>query len=555
MPSPPYVDIAARKQAERESRIPEAWRIPSAPNADVLDVLDVPRSCGVLNARDLEITERYDAVGLAEGIKHGTLGEREVVEAFCKRAAVAHQVTNCLTEIFFDDALRRADWLAAELSRTGKPIGPLHGVPISLKDTFKVKDYDASIGIASLAFKPATENSVLVDLLLEAGAVLYCKTNVPQTLMALDSENNVFGRTLNPKNGRVTAGGSSGGEGALVAMRGSVLGVGTDIGGSIRIPAMCNGVYGFKPSGQRVPYTGQENGVRPGVSEIALAASAGPIAASLRDCELFMKVVAGARPWERDPSIAFGSWEQQGDLVSAKPVVGIARTDGIVTPLPPIARLLDEVVGKLRKAGVDVVEIDTSAWKKCQDVTNALFGAEGGNHMFDLLETTEEPLSTWLSPRLRRRKPLSTFDLAAVHAQKMQIEMEMLKIWKDPSTGKTIDAIICPVAPHPVSPIDRWISVNYTSSFVLLDYPAGTIPVRVVDEADLKEELSVYPISRWDKLNQDLWDMTTVDRRVYLGTSLSIQVVAPKLQERRLYQAMQLIDDAIKYGEIRSSKL
>lgn len=93
---------------------------------------------------------------------------------------------------------------------------------------------DASIGIAALAFNPSDSASTLVETLLQAGAVLYCKTNVPQTLMALDSHNNVFGRTLNPRNLMVTAGGSSGGEGALVAMRGSVLGVGTDVGGSIR---------------------------------------------------------------------------------------------------------------------------------------------------------------------------------------------------------------------------------------------------------------------------------------------------------------------------------
>jgi amidase len=115
-------------------------------------------------------------------------------------------------------------------------------VPISLKDTFKIRGTDSSIGIAGLAFKPAESNSALVDILLGAGAVLYCKTNVPQTLMALDSDNWLFGRLRNPRNGDVTAGGSSGGEGALIAMRGSVLGVGTDVGGSIRIPAMCNGL-------------------------------------------------------------------------------------------------------------------------------------------------------------------------------------------------------------------------------------------------------------------------------------------------------------------------
>lgn len=85
-------------------------------------------------------------------------------------------------------------------------------------------------------------------MLLDLGAVLYCKTNLPQTIMTGDSDNNVFGRTLNPRNTALTAGGSTGGEGALLALRGSILGVGTDVGGSIRVPSVCNGIYGLRPS-------------------------------------------------------------------------------------------------------------------------------------------------------------------------------------------------------------------------------------------------------------------------------------------------------------------
>jgi Asp-tRNA(Asn)/Glu-tRNA(Gln) amidotransferase A subunit family amidase len=203
----------------------------------------------------------------------------------------------------------------------------LHGVPVSLKDTFDVAGYESSIGIASLVGKPARKNTLLVDILLEQGAVLYCKTNIPQTLMALDSDNNIFGRVLNPRNRLVTAGGSSGGEGALVAMRGSVLGVGTDVGGSIRIPAMCGGLYGIKPSAQRIPYVGQENGTRQGANKIGLSASAGPIAATLRDCELFLKTISDSRPWERDPSLAYGVWSEQGSIGS-KPLLGVIRQDG-----------------------------------------------------------------------------------------------------------------------------------------------------------------------------------------------------------------------------------
>ncbi|KAH6680470.1 general amidase-like protein [Halenospora varia] len=544
----PWKAIRDRKLAERSSRIPLSWRLSSPPLPDTLDVRSIPQTCGVLTLQELSITENYDATSLAEAIRSKSLTAEQVTIAFCKRAALAQQVCNCLTEIFFDKAIERAKWLDQELKRTDRTIGPLHGVPVSLKDTFKVAGYDASIGIASLAENPAKENSLLVNILLEAGAVLYCKTNVPQTLMALDSDNNIFGRVLNPRNTKLTAGGSSGGEGALAAMRGSVLGVGTDVGGSIRIPAMCNGLYGIKPSFQRIPYAGQENGSKEGASKIGLPASAGPITASLRDCEMFFKVVAESRPWERDPSLALGDWEQQEE-VEKKPVIGVIRRDEIIEPLPPVSAALEETVQNLRKAGVEVVEINAPAFKKCQSLANSFFGIDGANYMFDLLEKTNEPLTNWLSTRLRRKSPISLDKLVEIHARKTEIETEMLKIWKDPKTGRKIDAIILPVAPHPVPPIDRWNGVSYTSSFVLLDYPAGTLPVRDFKESDLKGEMrDSKPLGNWDKPNRELWDKKTIDRNVYLNSKLSIQVVAPKLQERRLYQAMALIDGVIQQG-------
>jgi amidase len=292
--------------------------------------------------------------------------------------------------------------------------------------------------------------------------------------MALDSHNNVFGRVLNPLNMKVTAGGSSGGEGALVAMRGSVLGVGTDVGGSIRIPAMCNGVYGVKPSWQRVPYAGQQGANQAGSAAIALPASAGPIAASMRDCELFLSAVADQRPWALDPDSAYGFWPEQGPAPSKQDIViGIVRTDGLIEPLPPIRKIIEEAATALKFQGIQTVEMDiTSVFSKCQTLANALFGIDGNHFVFDIIEATGEPLSPWLQTRLRRKKPKSLDEVRELHARKEVLRMEFLKIWKD-ETGRTIDAFICPVAPHPVPAIDQYNGVSYTSSFVLLDYPAG----------------------------------------------------------------------------------
>ena len=355
-----------------------------------LDVLGVPRECGLLNQGELRITEEFDATALLSGLLNGLLKSVDVVTAFCKRAAIAQQLTNCLAETFFDDAITRARQLDEHLARAGKPIGPLHGLPISLKDTFKVKGYDASVGVAAFCFKPATTNSALVDLLLSLGAVLYCKTNVPQTMMALDSHNNVFGRTTNPANRHLTAGGSSGGEGALVAMRGSILGVGTDIGGSIRVPALCNGIYGVKPSHGRVPYAGQEGGALPGSNKLGIESTAGPIATSARDCELLLRIICDGMPAALDPDVLSQTWDQQPALqmYHSGPErrhglrVGIVRTDGHVIPLPPIQRMIDDVARVLstKSSHFEVVDVDISALGPlCLKTFNGVMSTDGAN--------------------------------------------------------------------------------------------------------------------------------------------------------------------------------
>ncbi|KAF1829629.1 amidase [Decorospora gaudefroyi] len=557
MPEDKWQPVAQRKKEEQHGRIPSEWRLSSLPTPDVTNYMDIPRKCGLLTAAELSISEQYDAVALAKAIRGKKLKCIDVTTSFCKRAAIAHQLTNCLTEIFFDDALKRASELDAHLASGKAPLGPLHGIPVSLKDTFKVRGHDASIGLAALCFNPATENSVLVDCLLNAGAVLYCKTNIPQTLMALDSHNNIFGRTINPLNTALTAGGSSGGEGALIAMRGSILGVGTDVGGSIRIPAMCNGTFGIKPSWERIPYAGQEGGALPGASKIGLPASAGPLAHSMRDIELFFSAVSAQHPWTRDPDVVPSPWSPT--IASSKQLrIGIVRRDGVIDPHPPILRIIDEVKTKLQSAGMQVVEMDiTPLFSQCQSLANALFGVEGANAMFDLLESFDEPLSPWLSTRLRRKKPMPLTKVQHLHGEREELRKAFLKIWKD-EHGE-IDAFICPVAPHPVPPMDRYNGVSYTSSFVLLDYPAGVVPVRMFGRRDMQGELAeTDSLGNWDMANRELckWGSgTCFDREMYLGSPLCVQVITPTLQEEKLVAAMTSIDNALKKDHQVSAKL
>ena len=210
--------------------------------------------------------------------------------------------------------------------------------------------------------KERVYESEMVRELRNLGAILYCKTSVPHTLMAGETVNNIIGYTWNPKNRYLTAGGSSGGEGALIGLKGSPLGFGTDIGGSIRIPAVFNGLYGIRPSAGRMPYYGMANSMDGQNSVLSVV---GPLSTTAGGLRLAMKSILSQEPWLHDPMVNEIPWRDEEekeilDLIKStdngKLAFGVLENDGIVTPLPPVRRAIDMVVKTLEKLGHKVVK-------------------------------------------------------------------------------------------------------------------------------------------------------------------------------------------------------
>lgn len=173
---------------------------------------------------------------------------------FIDAAIKAHETTNCITEPLFEQAIEQAEYLDSYYASHGHTLGPLHGLPISLKDQFDVKSVDSTLGWSSLINKPAARDCLPVEILKQAGALPFVKTSLPQTIMFGETDNPVFGPTHHPHKKGFSPGGSSGGEAALIASHASLLGWGTDLGGSIRMPCHLTGLYGLKPSHGRLPY-------------------------------------------------------------------------------------------------------------------------------------------------------------------------------------------------------------------------------------------------------------------------------------------------------------
>lgn len=201
-----------RKRAALTVAIPAEWRLTTVPTiSERSNVVELPKE--VLSDEEIIITET-PAVAVLANVHALVWSAEEVTRAFCHRAAIAHQLVNCLTEVLFDEAIVTAQELDRYYQMSGRLKGPLHGLPISFMDRFRISGAETSSGFVSwLGPKEATDaEGPLVRHLRSLGAVPICKTNVPQSMMLGNTTNNIFGSTLNPYNRCLSAGGAAGGD-------------------------------------------------------------------------------------------------------------------------------------------------------------------------------------------------------------------------------------------------------------------------------------------------------------------------------------------------------
>src|ERR1700736_210731 len=193
---------------------------------------------------------------LARRIADGSLTAAEAVEAHIVRIERVNPALNAVVVKRYDEARAEARD-AARRRAAGEPLGAMHGVPVTVKECLDFAGLPSTFGLASRARHAAEADDPYVARMRAAGAIVLAKTNVAQMLLAVESSNPVYGRTNNPWNLDRSPGGSSGGEGAVVATGGSPLGLGTDIGGSVRIPAAFCGIAALKPTQGRTPDQGR----------------------------------------------------------------------------------------------------------------------------------------------------------------------------------------------------------------------------------------------------------------------------------------------------------
>lgn len=403
-----------------------------------LNVMNVPRECGLLTVQELAITENYDATGLVEAIAAHELTAVAVVTAFCKRAIIAHQVTDCLSEWFMDEAIQRAQELDQYQERTGKTVGPLHGLPFSVKEHIQLKGHMATFGLLATLSTPEND-CLIIETIRKLGAVFYVKTRQPQGMLSAECASH-FGRTLNPHNINLSSGGSSGGEAALIAMKGSPLGLGSDLGGSVRFPASFCGLYGLKGTSGRLPVRGIL--AAPLDVELNLDIAVGPLSRSLRDLDLFQQAVLSQDPFLEDPTVLPIPWTGLLSPMPSRPLrIGFMFNDGNVQPHPPISRALKWAQSRLREAGFEVSVFAPPEAKYVHDTFRQMIFPDGGTVTRGGLAAAGEPVLPILEnifafvekPWFGRSGPqgvLTSTSLADYRFKRNEYKYRMVDEWK-----------------------------------------------------------------------------------------------------------------------------
>jgi fatty acid amide hydrolase 2 len=300
------------------------------------------------------------ATELARRVRARDVTARELVEASIAQVRAVNGRINALVADRFDAALAEAD-AADERVRQGVKLGPFHGVPCTVKETFAVGGMPNTAGLVSRVGRPATADAVTVARVREAGAIPIGVTNVSELAMWFESNNKVYGRTSNPYDTTRIVGGSSGGEGAAVAAAYAPFGLGSDIGGSIRMPAFFNGVFGHKPTPGIVPNDDQF----PLDSDERMLRyqCTGPLCRRAEDLMPLLRVLAGPA------ADAFGSVEDV-DL-SALTVVTI-ETNGRNAVNPDLVAAQRRAVASLRALGATVRPASLAALRHSFDIWAAM---------------------------------------------------------------------------------------------------------------------------------------------------------------------------------------
>jgi fatty acid amide hydrolase len=496
---------------------------------------------------------------LAVAIARGDISATEAVEAHIERIEQVNPALNAVVVTRFAEA--RAEAQSADQRRArGEPLGPLHGVPVTIKECLDLEGTPSTFGLPARTRAIAREDDVYVARLRAAGAIVLGKTNVSQLLLYYESDNPVYGRSNNPWNLKRTPGGSSGGEAAIIAAGGSPLGLGTDIGGSLRIPATFCGIASLKPTTGRTPDAGRYS--LP-IGQRAVVSQVGVLARQVADVALGLAAINDVRTPAAEPPIPLGD-PTSVDVSRLR--VAYYTDDGTFPSAPAVRRGVLEAVDALKQAGAQVHEWSPPDASYAVDLFFGILSADGGQGMNTFLgrHKRDPRAGTLVSLGGRPRAQLALLGsvlrllgqrrLAAslrsfghrdtahywdLVAAQMDYQARFGQALDSDAGGGPFDLVLCPACPLPAfthgGSRNLLTAGAYALLYNLLGYPAGVVPVTRVRPGEESGRTA----------SRDVMERTA--RTVEMGSAglpIGVQVVARPWREHVALAAMRSIETA-----------
>jgi fatty acid amide hydrolase 2 len=338
----------------------------------------------------MESILKLSATKIAEMILKGEITSIEAVETHIAQIKKVNPTLNAVVRDRFVEARKEAKKADRALkSKTKKKLPPLHGVPCSIKECFALTGMPNTSGLPARVGIVANKDATAVERLRAAGAIPMGVTNISELCMWMESDNRVYGRTNNPYDASRIVGGSSGGEGAIIGSGGSPFGIGSDVGGSIRMPAFFNGIFGHKPTGGMVPATGQFPTAE---NEALRYLTTGPLARRAEDLMPLLQIVAGP-----DGQDEYCEKMQLGDPAKVKfDQLNVVSVEG-----NGFIKVSDELIEAQRKAadalaarGANVRTVEVKKLKQSLEIWSAMLGGAGGTP-FGVLLGNGEAVNGW----------------------------------------------------------------------------------------------------------------------------------------------------------------
>ncbi|XP_029473758.1 vitamin D3 hydroxylase-associated protein-like [Rhinatrema bivittatum] len=492
---------------------------------------------------------------LTEKLREGSLSPESVLYTYMGKAMEVTQEVNCVTEF-----IQECKAQLQEVKQM-KEKGLLYGVPVSIKEHINLKGTRSSCGLVQYLNIEVEEDSVIVQVLKKQGAIVFAKTNVPQAIYSFETSNPLFGQTVNPVNHTKLPAGSTGGEGALIGGGGSILGIGSDLGGSIRVPASFCGISGFKPTVPRLSNIGVPTPLK-GLLPVLLGL--GPMARDVDSLALCMKALLCDHMFRLDPSVPPIPFRDEVYLSTTPLRIGYYDTDGYTRPAPCMRRAIHETKALLEEAGHTLVPfIPPRIDYAVEELFLKVLFADGCDILHEELKQNiidpnlKEPYFLYQLSNFAKRilafvvKPVfkrfasmmkaacgvrTVKELWKKNAAVQSYTEEFISKWR----MLNLDVVLCPVlgpAFNKGYPGNLMVTASSTILYNILNFPAGVLPVSTVTEEDERE------LKDFKGHHNDFWDKEykkAMERGV--GLPVAVQCVALPWQDELCLQFMKEVE-------------